>query len=237
MLPRGERTLVLQPYDPRRQARNQKYDALVEQGNKLRDANPGGAESYYRRATVVNPQASDAWLGLARISDVQGKQAQALSAYQKVFGSTSGSTVYSTFPADVEALARYGTLCENAGLHDAAIQACNQAGERLSPTPKVPLSVPLDRPVMSSELQAVLEMVRGVALEQQGKKTEARSAFSKAAVSQPDDARVQFYQGYGYQKIGQFVQAQSAFQQASALDTRGAIKAAAGERLRVIQGH
>lgn len=230
MLPRGERTSVVQPYDPNLQARNQKYEALVEQGDKLRESNPGAAEAYYRQATVTNPQPADAWMGLARAADAQQKPVQALSAYGKVFGS-SGSSLYSTFPADVEALTRYGTLCENAGLHNAAIQACNQAGERLSPKPKVPLSVPINRSVTSSELQAVLEMVRGVALEQQGKKAEALSAFSKAAVSQPDDACVQFYQGYGYQKTEQFAQANTAFLKAAKLDTQGIVKAAAEKEL------
>ncbi len=231
----GATTVRIRPYNAALQARDQKYDLLVEQGEKLRAANPAAAEVYYRQATSINSQPTDAWMGLARASDVQGKQSQALSAYQKVFGSLSGASVYSTFPSDVEALARYGTLCEDAGQHDAAVRACNQAGERLNPRPRVQLSVPTDRQVASPELHAVLEVVRGIALDQQGMRSESFAAFSRAADLQPNDARVQYYLGYGLQKAGQFAAAQAAYGRASRLDTAGAVKAAAVEGARAAQ--
>ena len=229
-------TARISPYDPNQVARDQKYESLVEQGDRLRAADPAGAEALYRQATAVDSYQTDAWMGLARASDAQGKKAQAFSAYGKVFGS-SGSDVFSTFPADVEALARYGTLCEDAGQHDAAVRACNQAAERLNPRPKVPLGVPKDLPVMGPEVQAMLGVVRGIALGQQGKKDESLAAFSQAAALQPNDARVQFYHGYGLQKAGQFAGAQAAFQKAAALDTEGTVRAAATENLRAVQAH
>ena len=232
----GSNTLRIRPYDPNRQARDQKYESLVEQGDSLRAADPAGAEALYRQATAVDPQQTDAWMGLARSSDAQGKKAQAFSSYGKVFGS-SGAGVYSTFPADVEALARYGTLCEDAGQHDAAVRVCNQAAERLNPKPKVPLGVPQDRPVTAPEVQALLGAVRGIALGQQGRKDEALTAFVQAAALQPNDAHVQFYRGYGLQKAGRFAEAQAAFQKAAQLDMEGAVKGAAGESLRAVQAH
>ncbi len=232
----GATTVRIGPYDPARQARLQQYESLVELGQRLLASDPQVAEAKFRAATAVDPYQTDAWMGLARASDAQGKPSQALSAYGRVFGS-SGSGVYSTFPSDVEALARYGGLCEDAGQHEAALRACNQASERLNPKPKVPLGVPQDRQVASPELRAMLEVVRGVALDQQGKKGEALAAFNHAAGLQPNDARVQFYHGYGLRKAGQFAEAQAAFQKAAALDTAGTVKAAAGDNLRAVQAH
>ncbi len=232
----GAATARIRPYDPDRIARDQKYESLVELGQRLLASNPRAAEANFRAATAVDPYQTDAWMGLARASDAQGKPSQALSAYGRVFGS-SGSGVYSTFPSDVEALARYGGLCEDAGQHEAALRACNQASERLNPKPKVPLGIPQDRPVPSPELRAMLEVVRGVALDQQGKKGEALGAFNHAAGLQPNDARIQFYHGYGLRKAGRFAEAQAAFQKAARLDTEGTVKAAAAESLRAVQGH
>jgi len=232
----GATTVRIAPYDPARQVRLQQYESLVEQGDRLRATNPAAAEALYRQATAVDPQQTDAWMGLARASDAQGKKAQAFSAYDRVFGS-SGSGVYSTFPSDVEALARYGTLCEDAGQRDTAIRACNQAAERLNPRPKASLGVRLDRPVASSELHAMLGVVRGIALDQQGKRSESLAAFRQAASLQPDDARVQFYHGYGLRKAGQFAEAQAALERAAALETEGPVKAATEEDLRAVQAH
>lgn len=227
----------IRPHDAALQARDYQYERLVEQGDGLRGANPAAAAACYRQAISVNPQPTDAWMGLARASDAQGKQAEALFAYRKVFASSSGSGMYSNFPSDVEALARYGTLCEDAGRHDAAVRACSYAGGRLNPKPKVSVGVPLDRPVASPELHAMLDMVRGIALDQQGKGSESLAAFRQAAGLQPDDARVQFYLGDGLRKAGQFTQARAALEKGAALDQEGTVKAAAAESLRAIQAH
>ncbi len=226
----------VRPHNADRQARDQKYERLVELGQRLLASDPKAAEANFRAATAVDPQDTDAWMGLARASDAQGKKAQAFSAYGRVFGS-SGSGVYSTFPSDVEALARYGGLCEDAGQHEAALRACNQASERLNPKPKVPLGIPQDRPVASPQLRAMLEVVRGIALDQQGKKDEALAAFNHAAGLQPNDARVQFYLGSGLRKAGRFAEAQAALQRAALLDTEGTVKAATEDNLRAVQAH
>jgi len=226
----------VRPYNAALQARERKYESLIEQGNRLLTSDPKAAEANFRAATAVDPYETDAWMGLARASDAQGNKSQALSAYGRVFGS-SGSGVYSTFPSDVEALARYGSLCEDVGQHEAALRACNQAAERLNPKPKVPLGIPHDRPVAPPELRAMLEVVQGIALDQQGKTGTALAAFNHAASLQPSDARVQFYHGYGLRKAGQFAQAQAAFQRAARLDTDGTVKAATAENLRAVQAH
>lgn len=233
--PHRGRSVVIRPYDADRQARDYQYERLVEQGDGLRGTDPAAAEALYRQATSVNPKPTDAWMGLARASDAQGKKAQALSAYGRVFG-PSGSGMYSNFPSDVEALARYGTLCEAAGQHDVALRACNYAGSRLNPKPEVPVGVPLDRPVAPAELHAMLDVVRGIALDQQGRGSESLAAFRQAALFLPNDARVQFYLGDGLRKAGQFTQARTALEKGAALDKEGTVKAAA-ESLRAIQAH
>lgn len=235
--PEGGRAVGLRPYDAARQARGYNYARLVAQGNGLRGTDPAGAEAFYRRAIALSPQPADAWIGLARATDAQGKHGQALSAYRKVYTSPSGAGMYSNFPSDVEALARYGTLCEDAGRQDEAVRACNYAAGRLNPKPPVALGVLLDRTSASSELRATLELVRGIALDQQGKEAESLVAFGQAARFQPDDARAQFYLGVGLRKAGRFPEARAALEKASALDTEGPVKAASEGNLRAMHAH
>jgi len=233
----GGRSVVLRPYDAARQARDYNYAHLVAEGNGMRGTNPAGAEALYRKAIAVSPKPADAWIGLARAADAQGKRVQALSAYRRVYASPSGAGMYSNFPSDVEALARYGTLCADAGRLEEAVRAYNYAAGRLNPKPPVPLGVPLNRASAFSELRARLEIVRGIALDQQGRQAESLAAFGQAARFQPDDARVQFYLGFGLRKAGRFPEARAALEKASALDTEGPVKTEAAESLRAVQAH
>ena len=231
---------VPRPYDPKREARDQRYEKLTEMGDHALPTNPAVAETYYRQATATDASPSDAWIGLARACDVQGKDVQALAAYQQTFAPPSGSGLYSSFPSDVESLARYGILSEDAGQHEAAAKAYNQAIERLNPKPGVSMgSVGAD----SAQVKAMLNVVRGIALSEakehsgQDRNSEAVEAFQEAAQQQPNDARVQYYLGYGYQKTGQFAAAQAAFGKAARLDTEGAVKVAVQARLPQVQAH
>ncbi len=231
---------VRRPYDPKREARDNKYEQLLEKGDKSLAANPALAERYYQKAFALITYRPDAWLGLARAMDAQGKSVQALAAYRQAFNPPSGSGLYSSFPCDVASFARYGALCAENGQQEEAMKIYHQAGDRLNPKPDVPLGAD---DFSSQQLRARLEMVRGIALAEskehsgQDRDKEALRAFKKAAQEQPDDALVQFYLGYGLRKAGQFVEAQTAFQKAAQRDTEGTVKSASEENLRAVQAH
>ncbi len=202
---------------------------------------PKTAESDFREATSVIigfPGHSESWKGLARALDAQGKTLQAFAAYQKAFELPKGRMEYSTFPDDIEALARYGTLCEAFGQHEAAARAYQKAQEQLYTWSSVPLEIQADSQYAASQqLPAMLEVVRGLALIREDKTEKALTALQQAASLQPKDARVQYYLGYGYRKAGQFAQAQAAFQKAARLDKEGTVRAATEEDIRAVQAH
>jgi len=231
---------VGQPYDLKREARDNKYEQLVEQGDRALASNPQAAENYYRQASLLIAYRPDAWLGMARATDAQGKSAEALPYYRQAFAPPSGAGLYSSFPADVASFARYGTLCEETGQHEEAAKIYNQSCDRLNPKPDVPLQAANLSP---QQLRALLDVVRGIALAEsrthsgQDRDGEALQAFQAAAQQYPNDARVQFYLGHGLRKAGQFAQAQAAFQRAAQLDTEGTVKAATEENLRAVQAH
>ncbi len=225
---------VGRPYDAKREARDNKYEQFLEQGDRTLAETPGEAEGYYRQASALIPYRPDAWLGLARATDAQGKSAESLPYYKQAFEPPSGSGLYSSFPADIASLARYGALCEENGQHQAALKVYNQACDRLNPKPKIPLQA-ADLP--SPQLRARLDVVRGIALSEskehsgQDRDTEAMEAFKQAASLEPNDPRVQYYLGYGCQKTGQLTASKTAFEKAARLDTDGTIRAAVKEKL------
>ena len=231
-------SMVIRPYDAKREARDNKYEQLLEQGDRTMAETPEEAEGYYRQASAVIPYRPDAWLGLARATDAQGKSTESLPYYKQAFEPPSGSGLYSSFPADVASLARYGAICEENGQHKAALEVYNQACDRLNPKPKIPLQA-ADLP--SPQLRARLDVVRGIALSEskehsgQDRDTEAVEAFKQAASLQPSDPLVQYYLGYGCLKTGQFAASKAAFEKAVRLDTDGSIKAAAQEKLAAVQ--
>ena len=233
-----ERSTVVAPYDPKRIALDKKYEQLLEQGDRALTEDPAAAEGYYREAASLDSYRNDAWKGLGRALDAQGKTAQALSAYHQAFESPAGLGEYSTFPNDIETLARYGTLCEASGQHEAAVRAYQKAQQQLNPRPNIPMDLsPEAQAKPTPQLTAMLEVVRGLALNRQNKAEEAVTAFKHAAALQPNDERVQFYLGYGYRKAGQFAAAQSAFQKAANLDPEGTVAAATEENIRAVQAH
>ena len=234
------RSMVIQPYDANRIARDNKYEQLLEEGDKTVAANPVLAEGYYQKAASLIAYRPDAWLGLARARDAQGKSTQAFPAYRQAFNPPSGSGLYSSFPSDVASFARYGALCVENGQQEEAMKVYTQAGDRLNPKPDVPFGV---ADLSPQNLRARLDMIRGIALAEakehsgQDRDKEALQAFQKAAQEQPNDPHVQFYLGYGLRKAGKFAQAQTAFQKAAALDTEGTVKGATEENLRAVQAH
>lgn len=201
----------------------------------LKRGDYGEAENLFREAlpmTQGSPVYLETAVGLASIFEHQGKQAEALSAYHQAFGSTQSQGFYSNFPHDVEALTRYGLLSAQAGQWREAVRVYEQARDRLNPKPDVVLDVNFDSVVPQPEqLCAMLHVVRGLTLEEQGKGNEALAAYSKAASLQPDQPLAQFYLGRGLQKAGRAAEAQAAFQKAARFG-HGAVQAEARKALR-----
>lgn len=202
------------------------------------------AEKDFRQALAAYPRSDEAKTGLAQALEGEGRPDEADSAYTDAFTGTDALDSFSTYPSDIAALARHGLLSEEAGQHQEAAKSYDMARQWLNNKAVVPLKASHDLKGPSAlRLRAMLEVVRGVALlnakEQDGRdrSAEALAAFTQAAALQPNDARVQFYHGYGLQKVGRFAQAQVAFQKAAQLDTGGAVKGAAGESLRAVQAH
>ncbi len=204
------------------------------------------AEKELRQSIALDSSGGfvNTWADLGRALDEQGRSEEAYAAYREAYDSpTRGG--YSSFPNDVETLTHYGIMCEDHGQHRAAVQAYNKVETELNPRQtEVALDIP-DAPEATDapHLRALLDVMRGLTIGEeknlpggQDRKEEALEAFQEAAQQQPDDARVQYYLGYGYQKAGQPGQAQSAYKKAAQLDHEGAVKAAV-ENLRTTPAH
>lgn len=202
------------------------------------------AEEDFRQALATYPRSDEAKTGLAQALEGQGRSDEASNIYRDAFKGANALSSYSTFPNDIAALARHGIVSEEAGEHQEAVKSYNMARQWLNNKAVVPLNESFDpKGLPTPQLRAMLEVVRGVALMEsknqdgQDRSTEALEAFSQAARLQPNDARVQFYHGYGLRKVGKFTQAQAAFQRAARLDTEGTVKAVTAENLRAVQAH
>lgn len=223
-------TAVVRPFNPAAYHREQEYSRLVGLGNRFLKNDPRAAASYFQQALPLSAVPDEATTGLGKAMEKQGKSGEALAAYRRAFGPTTHS--YSNYPADVEALARYGLLSERAGDWDEALKAYEQARERLNPKPILPLDVEFDPKVpQPDQLRAMLHVVRGLTLEEQGKGNEALAAYSEAAHLQPNQPLAQFYLGRGLRRTGRAAEAQTAFQKAARLGT-GAVQAEARKALR-----
>lgn len=181
------------------------------------------------------------WADLGRALDEQGQSDNAYAAYREAYDNPKrgGS---SSFPHDVETLTHYGIMCEDHGQHEAAVRAYNKAAEEINPRQTaVTLDVPADpQQTPAPHLRALLDVMRGLTIGEeknvaggQDRADEALAAFQQAVQQEPNDARVNYYLGYGYQKAGNVEAAQTAFARAAHLDTEGTVKAAALKELPV----
>lgn len=150
---------------------------------------------------------------LGRIYEQQSQPDRAFAAYQQAFNPTIHS--YSDFPNDVEALARYGLRAEQRGQWAEAVRVYEQARERLNPKPSIALNFdpqveptaqhlnfdPQAEPtaLQLSQLRAMLNVARGIALDEQAKSQDALAAYAEAVRLQPRQAVAQYYLGYGLQ--------------------------------------
>ena len=174
---------------------------------------------------------------LGRIYERQGNSEKAFKVYQQAFNPAIHS--YSDFPNDVESLARYGLLAEQHGQYAEAARVYEQAYERLGPSPSggVPVALnvhfdPQAEPTaqQSSQLRAMLNVVRGVALDEQGKSNDALAAYAEAAKDAPKQPVAQMYLGRSLQKAGRRAEAKAAFAKAAKFG-QGNVKAAAQKAL------
>lgn len=215
------------------------YNAAIKQGDALLNLRDfSNAEMSYRQATEAMPTFPQGWIRLAQALDYQGYTQEAFAAYEAVF--KLSSVVFSSAnPRDAEGLARYGVLCEQYGQHEEAIKSYNKAriwGNAVSlKTLDQTLNATTASPLLT---KTMLNILRGFCIEnddrQSGSKArslEALTAFQGAAKDMPDDARVNYSLGYGYQQSGNYLAAQAAFAKAARLDTEGAVKAAASKEL------
>ncbi len=210
----------------------------------LAQSNYPVAEQFFRQALAAYPRSDEAKTGLAQALEGEGRSDEASNAYRDAFKGANPLSSYSTFPSDIAALARHGIVSEEAGEYQEAVKSFNMARQWLNNKAVVPLNESFDpKGLPTPQLRAMLEVVRGVALiesknqDGQDRSAEALEAFGQAARLEPNDARVQFYHGYGLRKAGQFAEAQAAFQKAAQLDTEGTVKAATEDNLRAVQAH
>ncbi len=211
----------------------------------LAHSNYTTAESYFRKALALYPRSDEAQTGLAQALGGQGRSDEASVACGSAYTDADALNTYSTFPTDITALARHGLIAEEAGQHREAVKAYNMARQWLGTKLTVPLlTVPLteaDPKGPPPHLGAMLRIVQGVALaeskdqDRKDRSGEALQTFQEAAQQEPNDARVQYYLGYGLQKAGQFAAAQAAYARAARLDTAGTVRAAAEEGARAAQ--
>lgn len=139
---------------------------------------------------------------------------------------------YSNFPSDIEALARYGLLAEQHGQYAEAVRVYEQARQRLNPAPPIALNVHFDpQQPQPASLRAMLNVARGIALDEQGKSQDALAAYAEAARLQPTQAVAQIYLGRSLQKVRRTAEAKTAFVKAAQFG-QGNVKAAAEEALR-----
>lgn len=77
----------------------------------------------------------------------------------------------------------------------------------------------------------MLNVARGIALDEQGKSQDALAAYAEAARLQPTQAVAQIYLGRSLQKVRRTAEAKTAFVKAAQFG-QGNVKAAAEEALR-----
>lgn len=214
---------------PERRANFAKYAVLEKQGDDLLvQGQFAEAEAYLRRALDFCPTETITLMHLGLALDRQGQTDEAFDFYQKAF-SVAATSMFSNFPEDIEAYARYGLMCETRGRHAEAVQCFNQARRwaKAGPMPET-LDAQTDSPL---KVRSMLNIVRGIAIEsatrQEGvtRAVESLAAYQEAATQMPSDAHTQFFLGDRLREAGRFDEAKAVLQRAATMDTDGSLKA------------
>ncbi len=222
------------PLPPALQAKIDNAETLLDEGRQARrDGDLATAEAKLQQCLSQHTVCDvDAALELGRIYEQQGQPEKAFIAYQQAFN--PAAHYYSDFPNDVESLAHYGLLAEQHGQYAEAVRVYEQARQRLDPRPLIALNFdPQAQPtaLQLSQLRAMLNVVRGIALDEQDKHQDALAAYVEAVRLQPRQAVAQYYLGYGLQKAGRSAEAKAAFAKAAQFG-QGDVKAAAEKALK-----
>ncbi len=187
------------------------------------------AEADARAALAAGPDAGFAQETLAGSLYAQGKDQQALQAYAAL-----SDTGFS------RNLLPYALLSLKAGHWTQAVAAYNNAlpglgfGDLMRKNGD--FSPAVSRP---AELEAAIEVGMGLTMDggdfhgtYQQRSELAQTYFQKALTLEPASPLINYYNGYGLQRMGHWQDAQAAFKKAAALDQGGGdVKAAAEDAL------
>lgn len=222
------------PRHPSQETVTQKYNALHKAGlAAVQTRDYAGAEDYLRGAAETLPRLPWTWAELALILDYQGKTEEAFTTYQKAFGSPAGSTSgYTNDVRIIEALTRYGLMCEDRGQPEVAVQAYIKARQWGNSDAFDALDKTLDAKTTASpaRIRTMLDLLRGVALSQsqqqkgQDRSAEAETAFENAAKRTPDNALAQLFLANGLREVGRYGEAETALQKVREMDKDGKLK-------------
>lgn len=220
------------PLTPQQAAVWKKANALEDMGRRAQAANNYVAAAAAYRAETQVPRLRCppwTWINLGLMLDYQGERQEAFQAYKKGFGTQmAGSN-------EPEAAARYGLMCEDAGLHAQACECYYGSRSNTYPEETKFLSLTLDAGRTSPTLaRSLLEVALGIALDNKSQSwnpdkpqvsAEAVAAFRSAVKLAPDDPRPQFFLAYGLCHAGRFAAAEAALKKVPRLDPAGALKA------------
>lgn len=184
------------PLSPEIQASVNRAHKLLDEGRQARRVGDLTTAEAKLRASIREDTSFNvpAAKELARVYEKEGRTQEAFAAYQQAFNASTH--YYSDFPGDVEALTRYGLLCQQRGQWAEAARVYAQARDRFNPAPPRALAADFDPKVpQPSRLRAMLLIEHGLALSEMGKSQDALAAYKEAKRLAPEEPLTQFYGG------------------------------------------
>lgn len=199
------------------------------------------AGAYYRAETQVPHYRAPmwTWIYLGLMLDYQGKKGEAWTAYQKGFG-PGNHRAGGGDPTQGEAVARFGVMCEDRGLHADACECYYASRTMVGPRDTAVLGYTLNAKSTSSSLvRSLLSVASGLALEQDRAQpdAEALAAFQAAVRLAPGDPRPWYFLAYGLRRAGRFGEAEAALREVSRQDKDSRLEVAVGKSLAEVHAH
>ncbi len=186
------------------------------------------AERLFRQALRLNDADDDAWLGLARIADKQGKTREALALYQSLLGPHRNWV--SAESNDVAVLTRYAELSEHFGKTEQAVQAYQKVlqvsardGHVVGRDPNMPVGTNTTDP---NEIRARAHILLGLAhqahregifIPEREMPDLALQAFQEAVRIKPDLPIAHYYLGDQLRTLHHTKEANAEFARAESL--------------------
>jgi tetratricopeptide (TPR) repeat protein len=192
------------------------------------------AERLLQQAVTLDPRFVFAWYDLGLTLERQGRDKDALAAYQQVFHRTD--TTSSSLEQDPLTVGQYGILCSRMGRWQEAVKfyetaLANLRLEDTQPSPAVQLDSQTEK---RPQLEAALHLMRGIVRDRRGENPLVLVEFQQAARLLPKSAVVQYYLGLGLQKNLRSAEAMVAFQNAADLGDPD-LRAAAEKEQRLLK--